>query len=955
MVKKNLLISLYILCFFNINYAQNQIEWRQKVIDCKDTAPNNKALKDCLALSIEHLGKQDSLTALIYHKIGVKYFLNNEPYQAIVNWKKALSIREKLYSNPFHLDIGMGKLNVCIAYIRRLNQIDKTYPLLMDAATIFKKDGTRPDKLAQVYQYLGEYFEKKGDFNQMNKYFDLAFSPAQESGRQRLIGQIYEAKGKGYNSQENPELAHLAIENFENALDVYKANSDLFLFEIAVCYQNIGNSWLIKKNNKKAIEYIKKAISLFYQIEDWRSLSIAHNNLAIIYNRMKEFEKAKSFLRQSIKISQQHKNYWLLAINYDNLADSYLYQNVLDSALYYYQICIITSITGYDNLETSSNPDLTNENLFILSKPDLFTYLSDKAKAQTILGKSKPEFLKLALSTYHTADQLLSLLKQDLSTQQSQLFWREKAAPLYQNAFQLAHQLYEKTNEAHYLQEMFFFSEKSKANILFDAFANVQAQNDIIPTEYLEQEKQIKTQLGTYERQVASEETEEGVNALDSLIYYRNQHQQFIEKLEKAFPTYHQLKYQNKTPDLAEVQQQLAAEEKTGLLEYFVTTNTIFLFAITPKQVQLFSFPKTIGEEENKLNFDAFMNEYYIALSQEGSGKTYLNGAYTFYQNWLEPALKALPTNIEQLLIIPDDKLHYVPFEALLTEPYTEQGVFYKNLPYLIQKYQCNYNYSAALWQQLQKSEWTIDFPFLGFAPTFEDLQFNQKSVQKIHKIVGGQIFIKAGEDKKSILQDWKQNVKVLHFGTHAAANDEEPLNCYIQLDTNLLLTTPEIYNLPFKTELVVLAACETGIGQLKKGEGMMSLGRAFMYSGSPSVVSSLWKVDDEKTNLLMEDFYKNLKEGMNKDAALNQAKLAYLNLPTCEFENPHWTSRHYWMQKMGWSKYAEEGDFNPYYWSAFVHNGNTEEIDFPFWETKWWLILIGVGGLIGLFWWRRF
>ena len=103
---------------------------------------------------------------------------------------------------------------------------------------------------------------------------------------------------------------------------------------------------------------------------------------------------------------------------------------------------------------------------------------------------------------------------------------------------------------------------------------------------------------------------------------------------------------------------------------------------------------------------------------------------------------------------------------------------------------------------------------------------------------------------------------------------------------------------------MAVLSACNTGFGKLEKGEGVMSMARAFHFSGVPAVVMSLWKVPDRSTKEIMLHFYKYLKEGNSKSVALQKAKLDYLS------STDDMALRH------------------PYYWAGFVINGNTEPLD---------------------------
>src|SRR5207249_10940322 len=88
------------------------------------------------------------------------------------------------------------------------------------------------------------------------------------------------------------------------------------------------------------------------------------------------------------------------------------------------------------------------------------------------------------------------------------------------------------------------------------------------------------------------------------------------------------------------------------------------------------------------------------------------------------------------------------------------------------------------------------------------------------------------------------------------------------------LLQFSDILDLKLNADLVVLSACETGLGRLRDGEGIVGLTRAFLYAGASSAAVSLWKVEDQSTSLLMERFYQNLKRGLSKSEALRQAKL---------------------------------------------------------------------------------
>jgi hypothetical protein len=144
----------------------------------------------------------------------------------------------------------------------------------------------------------------------------------------------------------------------------------------------------------------------------------------------------------------------------------------------------------------------------------------------------------------------------------------------------------------------------------------------------------------------------------------------------------------------------------------------------------------------------------------------------------------------------------------------------------------------------------------------------------------------------------------VVHFATHGMLNDEHPELSGLLLSLfdeagepqDGFLQLHEIYNLHLPAELIVLSACETGVGKKVRGEGLMALTRGFMYAGAKRVVASLWQVNDASTSRLMKSFYeKMLRDKSSPAAALRAAQLEMLGHPA----------------------YG-----SPYYWAAFVVQG---------------------------------
>jgi CHAT domain-containing protein len=138
----------------------------------------------------------------------------------------------------------------------------------------------------------------------------------------------------------------------------------------------------------------------------------------------------------------------------------------------------------------------------------------------------------------------------------------------------------------------------------------------------------------------------------------------------------------------------------------------------------------------------------------------------------------------------------------------------------------------------------------------------------------------------------------------HTILNDKDPMNSTLifspEIDTidDRYLKTYEVYGIPLKAKMVVLSSCNTGTGFLYSGEGILSLARGFIYSGSQSVVMSMWEIEDRSGTEIVKMFYKNLKKGNSKSVALRKARIAYL-------------------------KKSDQLRSHPYFWSTLVIYGN--------------------------------
>jgi CHAT domain-containing protein len=245
-----------------------------------------------------------------------------------------------------------------------------------------------------------------------------------------------------------------------------------------------------------------------------------------------------------------------------------------------------------------------------------------------------------------------------------------------------------------------------------------------------------------------------------------------------------------------------------------------------------------------------------------------------------------LPENEDNVLyIIPDGSLSFVPFEALMIN--TQK--------YLISGYPVAYAYSMTiLKRQMTDRGHNHNREFIAFAP-YTDKQsasFLRHSVKELNALKGFKGLVLRGFN--ATLDRFTKDGAgsgLIHLSTHATADSPEPSIAFF--DSTLSLSA--VYGLSIHSDLVLLSACETNVGEEMKGEGVMSLSRGFTFAGARSITSSLWKVNDAATASIVAGFYSYLRKEVDPVRALQQAKLSYLGKRGSAISTYYWAALVYY------------------------------------------------------------
>lgn len=500
----------------------------------------------------------------------------------------------------------------------------------------------------------------------------------------------------------------------------------------------------------------------------------------------------------------------------------------------------------------------------------IFEALQAKALAAEKLYHegSNYDLLLLALDCHDLAWQAEMRLRKVQQYDSSKLDQQKSSRSRDASAMRIARMLFEKTGQEIYLKKAFAIAERSKANLLFDALrdnllSRGAANGDRRPAQIAS----LRKSLSYFERSLlldpSNAQSAQWRIEADAL---GNQITRLERELAADYPLLSN-QYLSAT-DIWPAANDVRADET--LLEYFVGDEFVDVFIFQGGQSPMWR------RLANDVDLQGLVARFLSFFENGGAildaPDAYLQTAHALWQKIMPLEVSTAP----RLLIVPDGFLNFLPFEALVTQaPATSTTL--RNAPYLIVKQEVRYAWSLAVLRQQNQLQSGATQYLLALAPGFANGERGLApllSGDSEWRSAGGNVLALRGRDAdmQHFLAE-ADRYRILHFSSHAFSDDHPRIELY---DRPLFL--PDIYALSLRADLVVLSACQTGLGREQKGEGVMSLTRAFAEAGAACIISSLWSVNDRSTAQVLARFYQNLGEGNTACSALRQAKIAYIS-----------------------------------------------------------------------------
>ncbi len=685
---------------------------------------------------------------------------------------------------------------------------------------------------------------------------------------------------------------------WQRKAEIAKANQDnktMFLMD-SLCFQsrlkrkeedisefydfshNLGTDYASRKQYKMAFSLFEKAkfgfLNLYNIDKDKENLlktantitEIAHTHLELknYPQAIKNYQNAFKILEET-KV-QKHPYTCEALIGIGNC--------------YFEQKKYAAAFNAYDNAMKALVPDNNIEHAYA-PKYYLAAALA-KLKARKVLN---PNDLQNILADCNYIDNLINSIQKQYSNDESKLNLTEESLSFYESAIETAANTYQQTQDPSCFNQALLFCERNKATILRQ---NLQEQNALqnagLPDSLLQKERDLKIELAYYKKK--SFDNQADTIAKNKITETQIRLNALIARFEKEFHKYYELKYDDKASNtIAEIQDKLP--DNTMMIEYFMGDKNIYNFSISKQHtdIQILPMPS---------NFDSTFNDFRTTVEKDTNEEMkFCQASYQLYQWLMEKTLAKAPNTIKNLRIILDGQLGLLPFDILSVQ--LAKGWKHSDKPkWLLKDYAISYVYSNKLLFEDEKNNAIGNKKSVGFGINykqiynvtntqnqhFDSLSYATEEVEKVMLAFDGKPFL----NENATILNFKNeapNSKVLYLAMHGILNEKDPLRSgliFCNKEKYDTLYAHDIYDMQLRNELAVLSACNTGNGKLHRSEGIMSLGRAFAYAGTPSLVMSLWSISDQSTGKVMKFFQANLQKGMSKDEALQKAKIEYLD-----------------------------------------------------------------------------
>ena len=873
------------------NFSAKEDIWKARFITSLGSlwleTENYQAAIDTLHSAIQLLGQNPDLLKALQHQ-ALAYKRLNQSDTAMVLYQQSLDLADQVLVKKHHFKaISLNQIG--LLHLQK-GAASLAAPPLLEALEVFEyRFGERHPSFGTLYNNMGIVYVRSGDLLRSLIYFEKALSVKQEqleADDPSLANTHLNIGSVALNClQHEKALTHL-----KEALAIRQKNDLQNSLRTALVYQLLGQAARELKQADLALAYLDTCYWIRKDLVAPNDPSIAqtYQKMTTVHLSKNDYKSALAFATNTLAIYQDNPPRFT-----GNLAEAYVHMAEIQNQLGNYEAAQTNIQQAQAALEMywQGNVPMAGNRNYLLE------VLIKKAQ---LLEQEGGSSLK-AIEAYEDAHQLYSHMRQDMGDERGRLFLKSSHYPLYEGMIRIYFERWENNRDPSELENAFAWAERSKGSLLLDAMKASQAEQFYtIPDSLVLLENRLRDSIAQLEKAVYFNSEDKVVNA--RLFETKEQYASLLEEFQQQYPDYYQARF-NQQPIPLETLQDALSEDQ-ALLEYFYGETDVFVFTIQKSGIKAKRFPVPDQFYQQVVDLRKGISGYWelqdpTPSDYERYSRMYCDQAFQIYEAFIQP-LGPLPEN---LIIIPDGPLWYIPFEVLLTQK-PEDSARFKSHAYFINSHQHSYAISAQWWLELEEKP-SNNGSLVALAPSFDNLNFNEEEARTIARLTGGQAMLGSQANLDWFITYGKQ-FSYIHFSSHAQLDDVYGDYCFLEFGAPRdRLYVRDLYNLSLPLEMVVLSACNTGAGQFEQGEGLINLSRAFAYAGAKSIITSSWEVDDRTSIYLMQNFYKSLSKGLSKPEALANAKRNYLTSQREDrLASPHF-----------WGTYIVLGNVQPIQW----------------------------------------
>ena len=835
-----------------------------------------------------------------------------EQYSIAIKYDSlALSIYETSESkSSSRLADTYNRYGVSLEELGRLTEAKEYY---YKALSLLESDTLEPVYLASTFLNLAYVNFKQSDYGNAIEFFNKVTEI-----REKILGPNHP---NTISSISMTALSWFYLEEYEYSRELFSIVEDRIFEAYPSDHKEVGEFYIRKGALSLELKDFNDAKAYYSMAEDIFLKSYGSDNsfLIYVYNNMAQLElevgneeDALNYQLKAIRLSEMflERGSMRLSKAYNFASQIYLAKEEYQQALAYVE-------KSFSNLGFDFKNTVASEVAFPFELLEAIKLRAAIYREKYLIDQKRNDLVQFRASC-QSALNLFESLRNEIDDYNSQVKLRSKMQEVFESYIEsYFDDDLEKNSSA--VDSVYSIVEKSKNFDLLIDYSLQSANYEMgVPDSILRREILILESIERIKLDILKSEVNKS-DLTEQLLNKQNSLDKFRVQLKEDYPKYFELRYLVQGVPISDVQSSLGRDD--FILSYFSGNENMYAILIG----QDIKFVKRLGEAQL---IDSLVSVLVTNL-QNGSelfSKTklefdnalteYAEHAFKLYEMLVGPFMKEINEG-SKITIIPDAKLNYLPFEALLSQrPDTESDL--REYAYLLNQFVINYDYAASLTLHdvAQRNRGNI----LGFAPIYNSdkndesfqrgqlyqLLYNSEEIELLSSFDNSVLFRGASANKTNFLSNYS-DAQLIHLAAHGAADNEEGELSYVVFSNmsdslDSYLYAGELYQLEIPASLVVLSACETASGEYLASEGLMSVGRGFSSAGVAATITSLWNVNDKTSLSLFGDFYDQLESGANSAEALVLAKRSFIK------------------------NLESESLAHPYFWAPFVYYGDPDQ-----------------------------